>query len=76
MVKKKAKIFGEKNVIATVVLGVGVYSEVYYKSLPIITYVQDSKARTIDGFDYNGTFSAVQCSSIDMCEADNKKPHT
>ena len=56
--------------------GVPFYTELYYKSLPIIKYIQDSLVSTVDGFNYNKTISDTQCSTLGTCETDHKEPNS
>ena len=73
--EKRPKSLTKKSMLTSIILGVGVYTELYYKSLPIVNYVQDSNANVANGFNYNQTFSDVKCSSYGKCETNNKKPH-
>lgn len=73
--QERPKQLKKNSMLASIILGVGVYTELYYKSLPIVKYSQNSDVKKVQGFDYNQALSSVHCSSIGKCEVGNKKPH-
>lgn len=73
--RNRPKYLSKKFMLASIFLGVGVYIELYYKSLPIVEYVQNSDANVVSDFDYKKFLDEIQFSDIGKCEKENKKPH-
>ena len=73
--QNRPKSLSNNLMLASIIFGVGVYTELYYKSLPVVKYVQNSDANVVSGFDYKKFFKTIKCSDIGKCEKENNKPH-
>ena len=60
--------------ISSIMFGVGVYYELYSKSIPHITYVQKFDADVVNDFNYNVLWTSGSCSKYGICSTKNKKP--
>lgn len=62
--------------ITSILFGVGVYYELYFKSIPYITYVQYSNADLVQGVNYNQIFTSDTCEDYGKCShSDKPKPN-
>lgn len=73
--KKKLPTYLSKGTrIASILFGVGVYFELNSKSVPYITYTQNSDASVAPGINYNQIFTQGNCKSYGECSQYNKEP--
>lgn len=70
--KQMPSKFSKSSAISSNILGVGVYYELYRKSIPIKKFVQNSNAHIKTDFDYNKTIFDVDCSAIGFCDDESK----
>lgn len=65
----------KKTVIASIVFGVGIYSELLQKSIPIKRYNQEINAMCKPDVNYNEIITSIDCSKIGTCNTNNEMPH-
>lgn len=77
LISKGQKIlfkFTKKSAIASLVFGLGVYYELYQKSIPMMRYTQNSYGRVLPNVNYNETISQIDCAQIGKCRSKNDIP--
>lgn len=73
--KKVPVCLSKQTRIASIVFGVGVYYELYSKSVPHINVIQKFDADVIDSnFDYLNLWTYDSCQKYGQCSTSNKKP--
>lgn len=60
--------------VASIILGVAVYYELYSKSVPRIDYVQRFKADIVETYNYEGQLTKFSCQQYGKCSTSNSKP--
>ena len=60
--------------IASIVLGVGVYYELYTKSVPRISYTQKFEADVVRSHNYDGQLSSFNCQQYGSCSTSYNRP--
>lgn len=73
VVKEKMPSYLSKGTrIASILFGVGLYYELSSKSIPYITYVQQSNADIVQGINYDQIFTSDTCNFYGKCTHSHK----